>query len=115
MGKRRKLEMTVILILMLSVILSACTGNNENGNANENQGTDDNATVGNEVTLPEKFDPPVTITQMGCINDTFKFREGESLNDNVHTRWVSENLGIKLSYISETAADQCDTKLRLAL
>ena len=44
------------------------------------------------------------------------FKPGESLTDNVHTRWIEENLGIvtKFDWIVSKFEDS-DTKVRLAL
>lgn len=110
----KKTRMALLLAILLSVLLSACSGGNGDGNANANEPSGNEGSLNGEA-LPAKFDPLVTITQMGCLNDTVRFREGESLSDNVHTRWVKENLGIELKFTWETNMEQCSTKLRLAL
>ncbi|WNR46152.1 type 2 periplasmic-binding domain-containing protein [Paenibacillus roseipurpureus] len=60
-----------------------------------------------------KFDPPITMTTVGAINSTFKFKNGESLENNVHTKWVKDKLGIDIKYNWVTSDDQFATKLRL--
>lgn len=64
-----------------------------------------------------KYDPPITITT--AIVDEHRpnaFKPGESLTDNVHTRWMEDNLGIitKFDWIVNKLED-ADTKIRLAL
>jgi putative aldouronate transport system substrate-binding protein len=60
-----------------------------------------------------KFEAPVTITS--ALGIATSFREGESLNDNAHTRWTLDKLGIKLDYLWVTAATEKPKKLRLML
>lgn len=62
-----------------------------------------------------KFDPPVTISTMGCTNATMKFKNGETIENNIHTKWAKEKLGIDIKYKWVTDDAQCTTKLRLAL
>ncbi|KAI7246698.1 hypothetical protein KC345_g12038, partial [Hortaea werneckii] len=64
-----------------------------------------------------KFDPPITITTaIVDENRPNAFKPGESLTDNVHTRWMEDNLGIitKFDWIVSKFEDE-DTKIRLAL
>lgn len=63
------------------------------------------------------YDPPITITTaIVDENRPNAFKPGESLTDNVHTRWMEENLGIitKFEWIVNKFED-ADTKIRLAL
>lgn len=64
-----------------------------------------------------KYDPPITITT-GIVDENRPnaFKPGESLTDNVHTRWMEEHLGIitKFDWIVSKFED-ADTKIRLAL
>ncbi len=64
-----------------------------------------------------KYDPPITITTaIVDENRPNAFKPGESLTDNVHTRWMEEHLGIvtKFDWIVSKFED-ADTKIRLAL
>lgn len=64
-----------------------------------------------------KYDPPITITIAKQLDENAgKYLEGESLNDNVLTRWGVENLGIKIeTTLLGGDAGQYNNKLRLAL
>ncbi|RIX59524.1 extracellular solute-binding protein [Paenibacillus nanensis] len=64
-----------------------------------------------------KYDPPITITIAKQLDENAgKYLEGESLNDNVLTRWGAENLGIKIeTTLLGGDAGQYNNKLRLAL
>ncbi|UQZ32634.1 hypothetical protein C2I18_03110 [Paenibacillus sp. PK3_47] len=64
-----------------------------------------------------RYDPPITITIAKQQDENAgKYLNGESLNDNVLTRWGVENLGIdtQTTLLGGDAA-QYNTKLRLAL
>ncbi|ANY67138.1 hypothetical protein BBD42_12185 [Paenibacillus sp. BIHB 4019] len=64
-----------------------------------------------------QYDPPIIITTaIVDENRPNAFKPGESLTNNVHTRWMEENLGIitKFDWIVSKFEDT-DTKIRLAL
>lgn len=71
-----------------------------------------------EATLKDgKYDPPITITIAKQQDENAgKYINGESLNDNVLTRWGKEHLGIQIeTTLLGGDATQYNTKLRLAL
>lgn len=63
-----------------------------------------------------KFDPPVTITTARVLSPTVKFKPGETIEDNVHTRWMRDNMGIVLKHAFVVNNDNdFDVKMRLLL
>ncbi|WP_342562095.1 hypothetical protein NST84_21010 [Paenibacillus sp. FSL R7-0345] len=71
-----------------------------------------------EATLKDgKYDPPITLTIAKQQDENAgKYINGESLNDNVLTRWGVEKLGIRIeTTLLGGDAAQYNTKLRLAL
>ena len=64
-----------------------------------------------------KYDPPVTIAIGKQLDENAgKYKEGESLDDNVLTRWAAEHLGIRTqTTLLGGDATNYNTKLRLAL
>jgi len=64
-----------------------------------------------------KYDPPITVTTVGAISPSMKFKNGETMEDNVHTRWALERFGIQLKYLwtSSTQNNAFNTRIRLAL
>ncbi len=64
-----------------------------------------------------KYDPEITITIAKQLDENAgKYKKGESLNDNVLTRWGQENLGINVkTTLLGGDAGNYNTKLRLAL
>ncbi|UJF15607.1 hypothetical protein LZ578_11725 [Jeotgalibaca sp. MA1X17-3] len=102
--KKKTLLMTTSL---LALTLAGCGGTNDAGTE---------STAGPEK-VDGKYDPMVTIT-VGKQQDELagKYKTGESLNDNVLTRWGEEELGIKIdTTLLGGDANNYNTKLRLAL
>jgi putative aldouronate transport system substrate-binding protein len=64
-----------------------------------------------------KIDPPVTITTIRGIDPTAKFKNGETWENNVHTKWAKETLGvdIKTLWSAQVGDGSMTTKLRLML
>ncbi|TDF98673.1 extracellular solute-binding protein [Paenibacillus piri] len=65
----------------------------------------------------EKYDPPVMMTTARGVDSSLKFRDGETIANNVHTRWAKEKLGIDIKYLWTVPAEQngFENKLRLSL
>ncbi|WP_426451325.1 extracellular solute-binding protein [Paenibacillus sp. S-38] len=83
------------------------------------QGTAD--TAGGQIVQfnpqKDKYDPPAVMTVAAAVNPEMTFKNGETLENNVHTRWAKERLGIDIRYLW-TIPNQnhsFDTKLRLEL
>lgn len=62
-----------------------------------------------------RFETPVTITTVTATDSSFKYKNGETLSDNVHTRWAKEQLGIDIQHLWEVPGEQFATKMRLML
>ncbi|WP_409342361.1 sugar ABC transporter [Paenibacillus sp. MBLB4367] len=64
-----------------------------------------------------KFDPPVTITTVRGLPAAATFKNGETIDDNVHSRWVKDKLGIEIKNLWSVVNtnNAYDTKLKLAL
>ncbi|MDO7907904.1 extracellular solute-binding protein [Paenibacillus sp. JX-17] len=64
-----------------------------------------------------KYDPPVQMSYLRSWNDDTRFRNGETPQDNVHTKWAKERLGIELTtpWTAAHTNDAFYTKLRLSL
>ncbi|PZD95288.1 sugar ABC transporter [Paenibacillus sambharensis] len=118
MAKKMKRSMMALLsTVLLSGALAGCSGNNNNGNSPES------ANAGGEESLYSapfengKYTEPVTITTVFPISSNVKFKNGENIENNVHTKWAKETLGIDIKYLW-TVSEQnnaYETKLRLML
>lgn len=111
MQGRRRWRFILLALLIGNLLLAGCL--NSVGKMTKNS-------LANNVTKPLwdfQYDPPITITTtIVDENRPNAFKPGESLTDNVHTRWMDENLGLvtKFDWIVSKFED-ADTKIRLAL
>ncbi|WP_271750531.1 extracellular solute-binding protein [Cohnella sp. JJ-181] len=120
--KRKGLLLSAAMVLMLGA-LSACSGNNNSNSSSAASNETPSASSQASESAPAedsglakgKFDPPVTISTIGCIDPTVQYKDGETIENNVHTKWAKDELGIELKYNYTTAADQCANKIRLSL
>ncbi|WP_425590377.1 sugar ABC transporter [Fictibacillus enclensis] len=65
----------------------------------------------------KKYDPPVTITTVRDVGPNTAFKNGETIANNVATRWAHDQLGITIKtlwYVPDRN-DAFETKLRLML
>lgn len=65
----------------------------------------------------EKYDPPVTITTVWGVDPALKFKNNETIENNVATKWAKEQLGIDIKSLwSVTDTNGAfATKMRLAM
>lgn len=104
--KMKKITIIATSVLLMVSMLSGCVSK------------DNGAKKTVDATLKDgKYDPVLTITTGKQQDENAgKYINGESLNDNVMTRWGVENLGIKIeTTLLGGDASQYNTKLRLAL
>ncbi|PYE45442.1 extracellular solute-binding protein [Paenibacillus barcinonensis] len=99
---------------MLSGVLAACSSDTASG-------PDPKSTNSNEFYSAPfengKYTEPVTISTVFPITSSLKFKNGENIENNVHTKWAHDTLGIDIKYLW-TVSDQNNayqTKLRLML
>ncbi|WP_168118814.1 extracellular solute-binding protein [Paenibacillus sp. HB172176] len=129
----KKMMMLALAVIMLFSIATACSNNTNNGNganapgngeasasdkpAEQTQAPDpkeeDNAEAIRSGTF--KFDPPVTITTVKATDSTMKFKNGETMENNVHTQWAHDELGIDIKTLWQVPGEQFNTKIRLML
>ncbi|WP_261305054.1 extracellular solute-binding protein [Paenibacillus andongensis] len=64
-----------------------------------------------------KIDPPVTLTTVRYTENSITYKNGETIENNVHTKWAKDTLGvdIKTLWSSPVGDGSFDTKLKLML
>lgn len=124
----KKSMLLTLAAIMIITLLAACSSNSNKG-GQESSASSSPSSAPEETQAPVeedsnaeairngtyKFDPPVTITTVRATDGTFKFKNGENLDNNVHTKWALEELGIQIKNIWESPGDQFATKVRLML
>lgn len=117
--KKRGFAFTLIMLLVVSM-LAACGSGGSGGNSPGNTGSSNGGSTTNgtdENPYKEKYDPPVTISTVWGVDPAITFRSGETIENNVATRWAKERLGIEIKSLwSVTDTNNAYvTKLRLAM
>lgn len=82
-----------ILIVTVLIICSGCMETNSGEHSSLTQ-----ETIHYDAKLG-KYVPMVTMYTVGSINPDMKFKNGENLEKNVHTKWAEERLGIRIRYL----------------
>ena len=114
--------------VMLVSTLAACSSGNNGGNADKqaNNATKQPAATtegnqagneGSDSSYRDKYDPPVTITTVWGIDPELKFKNNETIENNVATKWALDTLGIDIKTLwSVTDSNNAfQTKMRLSL
>ncbi|MBM7838720.1 putative aldouronate transport system substrate-binding protein [Alkalihalobacillus xiaoxiensis] len=101
---------SILLTSVAAVVLVGC--NNDSG---PRESTLD--AVGSAAELPERFEEPVQLDLIKHVSGDIFFREGETIQDNVHTDWVKDTFNIDLNYIWTTSGpgETFETKLQLEM
>ncbi|MCL6602458.1 MAG: extracellular solute-binding protein [Paenibacillus sp.] len=115
--KRKKWLPLLGASVLLASSLAGCSGNND---AKENNTAGDkpaNAASTTENAYKDKYDPEVTITTVWGVDPELKFKNGESIENNVATQWAKEKFGINIKSLwSITDTNGAfGTKLRLSM
>ncbi|WP_235848603.1 extracellular solute-binding protein [Litchfieldia alkalitelluris] len=114
--KWRFLILVFTLVLLIG-ILGACS--KKDVTTSEDPGTSDSS-EDKGVTLNivnGKIEPAITLTTISAEISGTGYREGESLTNNAHTRWVEEKLGINIEsqWQASLADGSFSEKLKLAV
>lgn len=120
---KRLFSMLLAFILVFS--LAACTSKSSDSNASQEttNSTQNETSDENLQSTPEKseadpfgkYEPSIEVTAVRPIPDGLKFKEGESIENNVWTREYENTLGIKIKYVWTTPEAQYEQKLNISI
>jgi len=125
MNVKLKSGLAILLIVIMTAMVAACSGGSKNSEQATNQpnsspsaqadnGSDTQPSESAKPIDPlSKYDPPIEITTVRAFDDSFKFVEGESLDNNVILDLFKEDMGIV--WKNEWSAKNFDEKLNLAI
>jgi len=114
----------ISMVLLASVILSACSGNSDPNNAGKNSNNGQTPTTSVNVEPLGKYDPPIELSFVRDLNDVVENNvlsvlEGETIEDNRWSRIYEEELGIKITYDwivkGSSTSDQYVQKINVTL
>ncbi|AYB46439.1 extracellular solute-binding protein [Paenibacillus lautus] len=111
-ARRKKWFPILAASLLLAGSLAGCSGGEPKPEAAQQP-----AASKTENVYKEKYDPEVTITTVWGVDPTLQFKNGETIENNVATKWAKEKFGINIKSlwsITDTNGAFA-TKLRLAM
>ncbi|WP_054941423.1 extracellular solute-binding protein [Paenibacillus ihuae] len=115
--KTKKMLPLLGMSVLLAGSIAGCSGNNNAAGGNNPSGNAANTPVETENAYKDKYDPEVTITTVWGVDPELKFKNGETIENNVSTKWAKEKFGINIKSLwSITDTNGAfGTKLRLAM
>ncbi|WP_054710311.1 hypothetical protein [Bacillus sp. JCM 19041] len=101
---------SVVFASVVALVMVGCSDS-----SSQKESTIEPVASANE--LPDRFEEPVTLDLIKHVSGDIFFRDGETIQDNVHTQWVKDTFNIDLNYIWTTSGpgDTFDTKLQLSM
>ncbi len=107
-----------ICILILSLIACTSKGSNESASIEGNETNSKISQSNVSQSKPDpfgKYVPTIEITAVRPISEGLKFKEGESLENNVWSKEYENTLGIKIKYNWTAPEAQYEQKLNIAI
>lgn len=116
---KKRLTLLVAVIMAFTTIVG-CAGNSSSNTPSQNTQTKSNNNSSTEQTgsvYKDYYDTPVTITTVWGVDPNLTFKNGETIDNNVATRWAKEkfNIDIKTLWSVATVDGAYETRLRLAM
>lgn len=112
---KRKAKATAVLTMVGMLMLSAC-GSNNSGNNNlpvpENQ---PGASSAPPVDITAKYDPPIDVTAWRYTESSYKYENGDTIEDNIYTKAYLNDLGINLKYTWTVPIEQFEQKMNVTI
>lgn len=101
---------------VLAIAMVAITGCNggSNGSADTKNQPSASSQAANTDPLG-KYDPPIEITTVRALDPNLKFREGETFENNIWTRTIESELGLKVKNNWTVNGAQYDQKMNVAI
>lgn len=120
---KRSLAMTFSFLLLVTVVLAACSKKEETNNASQSptqsasqtQSAEPSQPASDDGTKDGKYDPEATITTVTDKKPTVKYKDGDNLENNPWTRAYEKEFGIKLKYLWEVDQAQYKQKMNLTI
>ncbi|MDD9271574.1 extracellular solute-binding protein [Paenibacillus sp. GCM10023248] len=113
MRKRDKAKSAVILSAAGLMVLSACSSSSTEDNTAK--ATEKPGAATPPANLMAKYEKPVDITAWRYTEATYKYENGDTIENNIYTKAYQNELGINLKYQWTVPIEQFDQKLNVAI
>jgi len=125
MKRKTATRIATIVVVLSMLFLAACGGsNNSNSNTGSNQSGSSNTGGSNsgslaasepDIDISAKYDPPVKVTAWRYTESSYKYENGDTIEDNIYTKTYLSDLGIDLEYVWTVPIEQFEQKLNVSI
>lgn len=107
----------VMLTAAMLTALAACSSGNNKPDPGDSAEPTTASGESFDATKLTQYDPPITLTTVRQVGPDVKYKNGESLDNNVFTKWLKDKMGINIKTLWTTPStnDAYQTKLMLTL
>ncbi|ASA25994.1 extracellular solute-binding protein [Paenibacillus donghaensis] len=112
MKRNNKIKSLTLLSAAGMLMLAAC--GNGSGNSADTDKNGANA-ENRAIDINAKYDPPVDVTAWRYTESTYKYENGDTIEDNIYTKTYASDLGINLKYAWTVPIEQFDQKMNVSI
>lgn len=112
---KRKIKATAVLTMVGMLVLSACGSNNAENNNSSAPTKQPSASTAPPIDISAKYDPPIDVSAWRYTESTYKYENGDSIEDNIYTKAYLNDLGIKLNYTWTVPIEQFEQKMNVTI
>ncbi|GGH15509.1 extracellular solute-binding protein [Paenibacillus segetis] len=114
---KKQLFLVLSLILVITALTACGSSKTNDKTASSETPVNNEVAATEESALKDKYDPAVTITTAWGVDPAVQFKNGETIENNVATKWALDTFGIEIKSLwSVTDTNNAfATKLRLAM
>lgn len=112
MNKNKSLKSLTLLGTAGMLMLAACSNGGNNSEGTKNTGANNEETA---IDINAKYDPLVDISAWRYTESTYKYENGDTIEDNIYTRSYLSDLGINLKYDWTVPIEQFDQKMNVSI
>ena len=123
-GQIQKRRFWALALVSTLLFVSACSGTNGNSassppagspSAQSSQSAESSPDTPEAIDPLGKYDPPIEITTVRIVDDTYKYADGESIDNNVWTRSIQDKLGITIKNKWTVSGGQGEQKMNVSI
>jgi putative aldouronate transport system substrate-binding protein len=109
--------MAIAMTMASALVLSACSSgeSKEQGGSSTAPSTKPAASTAPQIDIAAKYETPVDITAWRYTEASYKYENGDTIDNNIYTKTYLSDLGINLKYKWTVPIEQFDQKMNVSI